>query len=67
MSRYGDNSKKEFIMEQLDNITWRIYDKGWYDLSSEEQVELTSVILSIIVDNNIGYEHNFKDPVLKEE
>jgi len=67
MSRYGDNSKKEFIKEQLDTISWEIYDKDWYDLSLEEQVELTNVILSIIVDNNIGYEHNFKEPMFKEE
>ena len=66
MSRYGDTSKKEFIMEQLENISWGIYDKDWSDLL-EEQVELTNVILSIIVDNNIGCEHNFKDPMFKEE
>lgn len=68
MSRYGDNSKKEFISEQLDYISYEIYDKSWYDLSSEDKVELTGVILSILADNTTStYNNDFINPVFKEE
>ena len=48
MSRYGDRTKKQFISEQLDYISYELYDKDWYDLTPEEKTELTGVILSII-------------------
>lgn len=67
MSRYGDGSKKEFVSEQLDYISYEIYGKDWYDLTPEEKTELTGVILSIVSDNIIGYDGDFKKPMFKEE
>ena len=67
MSRYGDSTKKEFISEQFDYICYELYDKDWYYLTPEEQTELVGVILSIISDNMIGYDGNFKEPMLKEK
>ena len=68
MSRYGYKSKKEFINEQLDYISYEIYGKDWYDLSAENKVELTGVILSILADNTAPtYDNDFKEPMFKEE
>lgn len=66
MSRYGDNTKKEFISEELETISWHIYNKDFYDLTPEEANELVGVILSILADNMLGYEQNFKEPFFKE-
>ncbi len=66
MSKYGDHTKKEFISEQLDYISYKIYNKDWYYLTQEEKVELVGVILSIISDNMIGYDGNFEEPMLED-
>ena len=68
MSRYGDETKKEFISDQLDYISYKIYDKDdWYDLTPEEKTELIGVILSILSDNMTGYGRDFKEPMFKEQ
>ena len=68
MSRYGDGSKKEFINEQLDYISYELYGKDWYDLSAEDKIELTGVILSILADNTTStYDNDFEEPMFKEE
>lgn len=67
MSRYGDRTKKQFISERLDYISYEIYDKDWYNLTPEEKTELTGVILSIISDNMVGYDGDFEEPMFKKE
>ena len=68
MSRYGDNTKKEYINEKLEEICLQIYSKEFYYLTSEEKNELIGVILSILSDNLVEtYNNDFKDPVLKDE
>ena len=68
MSRFGDETKKEFISEQLDYISYKIYGKfDWYDLTPEEKTELIGVILSILSVNMTGIQQDFKEPMFKEE
>lgn len=68
MSRFGDETKKEFISEQLDCISYKIYGKfDWYYLTPEEKTELIGVILSILSINMTGIDQDFKEPMFKEE
>ena len=68
MSRFGDETKKEFISEQLDCISYKIYGKfDWYDLTPEEKTELIGVILSILSINMTGIDQDFKEPMFKEK
>ena len=68
MSMYGGGTKKEFINEELDYISYKIYGKrDWYDLTPEEKTELVGVILAILSDNMTGLDQDFKERMFEED